>query len=302
MTKNPLPFYCFYLGLALFLFACTSTSEKKSKIYTDSNESCYYETNDIYDFLSPKADFPVKVSAHRGSRYYSGWPENCLESFDFILHQLPAMVECDLRMSRDSVLFLLHDESLDRTTTGSGRADQNYFESIKTLRLKDSNGNATDFHPTALSDLLKWAKGKTILKLDVKPNVPFELVIKEIREAEATNFVVVIVYSLNAAQVFHRMAPEIMISVPVRNSTELVSLKESNLPLDRIVAFTGSRKTEPKVYEELNKLGILAIQGTMGNLDQQAVAKGYDLLKEIYDQGADIIATDHPLELHNFLQ
>lgn len=273
-----------------------------SKIISDSDESYYYETNDIYGFLSPKTDFPVKISAHRGSRYYSGWPENCQESFDYILHQLPAMVECDLRMSRDSVLFLLHDESLDRTTTGTGKAINKTFKEIKNLRLKDSNGITTEFHPTALSDLLKWAKGKTILKLDVKPNVPFELVIKKIREAEATNFVVVIVYSLNAAQVFHRLAPEIMISVPVRNSTELVSLKESNLPLDRFVAFTGSRKTEPKVYEELNKLGILAIQGTMGNLDQQAVARGYELLTEHYDQGADIIATDYPLELHNFLQ
>ncbi|TVR82636.1 MAG: glycerophosphodiester phosphodiesterase [Saprospirales bacterium] len=261
----------------------------------------YYFTEDIYSFFTPGSAPERMISAHRGSRFYPGWPENCIESFEYIIGELPAVLEMDLRMSKDSIIFLLHDETLDRTTTGQGRADQLVWNEIKHLQLLDHYGDTTNFNPSSLQDVLKWSRGKAILKLDIKRNVPFERVVRQIRTENAVNRVLVIVYSLNAAIAFNSLAPEIMISLPVRNFQELDLLLESRLPNERVVAFTGTQKTDQKIYEELNKNGIIAIQGTIGNLDQRAKAKGFNTIAEFFELGAGMIATDYPVELFNEL-
>ena len=43
------------------------------------------------------------------------------------------LVECDVRATADGVLVLLHDETLDRTTNGSGPVAQTTFETLRTL-------------------------------------------------------------------------------------------------------------------------------------------------------------------------
>ncbi|TVQ48395.1 MAG: glycerophosphodiester phosphodiesterase [Saprospirales bacterium] len=261
----------------------------------------YYSINSIYDFFNLDKIRPYLISAHRGSRYYSGWPENCLESFEFIMSELPAIIEFDIRMSKDSVLFLLHDESLDRTTNGTGKADRYPIDEILKLRLKDADGKLTYFSPPLLRDVLKWGKDKTILKLDIKRNVPFQMVIDLVRETQSENHVIILVYSIDAARFINRRAPELMISLPIRNEKELDRFIASGLPANRILAFTGTRRTDQIVFDRLNKMGIPSIQGTIGNLDRQAMTKGFDNILDIYNQGASMIATDYPIELYEYL-
>ena len=293
----------FFLALCL-LISCDQEHENKGAVSDHGEKDSIYTIvpEDISTFLSGSGTDSFLISAHRGSRYYKGWPENCLESFEYILTQVPALIEFDIRLSKDSVLFLLHDETLDRTTTGSGRADSFYFQEINSLNLLDSEGHLTDYHPSKLSDVLKWGKGRTILKLDIKQNVPYGRVIEEIREAEAEDHLMVIVYSIRAAEAFHRQADDIMMSVPVRNMNEFQRLLDSELPLDRVVAFTGTRKTDTALFDALRQKNIISIQGTIGNLDQQALNKGFDFLTKWYEEGADILATDYPIELYNFIK
>ncbi len=289
------------------LMACDFNSEQQTSfnpsesVFVKWDTNYYYRTENIYQFFSPDHALENIISAHRGSRYYDGWPENCLESFEFILENLPAVLEMDLRLSSDSVVFLLHDETLDRTTTGSGYANQKSFGKISRLQLLDHRGDTTDFNPPLLSEVLEWSEGKAILKLDIKRNVPFELVIDEIRKADAVQRVMVIVYSLNAARVFHRLAPDIVMSIPIRNKKELEAVRDSDIPPEVIVAFTGTRDTDPKLFEELNNMGIIAIQGTLGNLDRKAKSKGFDAIAKYFRNGAHMIATDYPIELYSFI-
>ncbi|TVR85965.1 MAG: glycerophosphodiester phosphodiesterase [Saprospirales bacterium] len=289
------------------LMACDFNSEQQTNfnpsetVFAKGDPNHYYHTENIYQFFSPVHALENMVSAHRGSRYYDGWPENCLESFEFILENLPAVLEMDLRLSSDSIVFLLHDETLDRTTTGSGHANQKSFENISSLQLLDHFGDTTDYNPPMLREVLGWSEGKAILKLDIKRNVPFELVIDEIRKADAVHRVMVIVYSLNAARVFHRLAPDMVMSIPIRNMEELEAVRDSGIPPDVIVAFTGTRETAPNLFEELNEMGIIAIQGTLGNLDRRAKSKGFDAIAKYFRKGAHIIATDYPIELYSFI-
>lgn len=63
----------------------------------------------------------IQVVAHRGAS--ADEPENTLPAFELALvHGAPA-VECDVRLSRDGVAVVVHDETLDRTTKLSGPVD-----------------------------------------------------------------------------------------------------------------------------------------------------------------------------------
>ena len=298
--------------LMVFIFsACGSetgevsdSGESAEAIETVSDtvvDNYYFTVESIHDFFDLSNIQPYLISAHRGSRYYSGWPENCIESFEYIMSKAPAIIEFDIRISKDSVLFLLHDETLDRTTTGTGKAEHYTIDEILSLNLKDADGNLTDFSPSLLRDALEWGRGRTILKLDIKRNVPFQMVIDEVRATESEHHVIIIVYSVDAARIIHRLAPDLMISLPIRNEDELERFIASGLPANRVLAFTGTRLTNQKVFDRLIEKGIPSIQGTIGNLDRQAMSKGFENILEIYNQGASMIATDYPIELYENL-
>src|SRR5690554_1062568 len=56
------------------------------------------------------------ISGHRGTVEH-GLAENCIEGMEAVLQHTPAFFEIDPRMTKDSVVVLMHDATLDRTTT-----------------------------------------------------------------------------------------------------------------------------------------------------------------------------------------
>ena len=78
------------------------------------------------------------VSVHRGGGEMAGYPENCLESFQNISSKMPCIIECDVEVTKDSVLVLMHDKTLDRTSTGSGLVVSHNFSEIKEYYLEDN--------------------------------------------------------------------------------------------------------------------------------------------------------------------
>ncbi len=50
-----------------------------------------------------------------------GYPENCIESCEKTLSMMPTFFEIDFSFTKDSVMVLMHDLTIDRTTNGKGR-------------------------------------------------------------------------------------------------------------------------------------------------------------------------------------
>ncbi len=63
-------------------------------------------------------DRDVKIWAHRGANEYA--PENTLEAFEAAVRAGADGVELDVHQTRDNRVVVIHDERLDRTSTGSG--------------------------------------------------------------------------------------------------------------------------------------------------------------------------------------
>lgn len=251
--------------------------------------------DDLYHFLTYNENsFPL-VSAHRGGPS-DGFPENAIPTFAEVASKMPAIIECDIAMTKDSVLVLMHDETLDRTTTGKGKLSRKTFEELKELKLKDNNGLVTNYRIPTLEDALQWGIGRVVYTLDVKRSVPYEKVIELIRKTKAEANSIIITYSANQAEVVNRLAPDLMISATIKNRDDLNRLSELSIPDTRLIAFVGTREPDTALYTLLRQHGIKSILGTIGNLDRSAEKAGYQLYADFIVRGADVLSTDRPFE------
>jgi glycerophosphoryl diester phosphodiesterase len=73
----------------------------------------------------------MRVVAHRGASISA--PENTMAAFEEALHAGADGVEFDVQMTIDDELIVIHDVTLDRTTTGSGFVDQTPWGTISAL-------------------------------------------------------------------------------------------------------------------------------------------------------------------------
>lgn len=236
------------------------------------------------------------ISAHRGGGDYKGYPENCIESFAWPAKQMPVIVECDVRMTKDSMLVMMHDDSYNRTSTGYGKISDSTFAYSQTVFLKDNLGALTKYKVPSLDQVLKWGKDKVAYTLDIKRGVPFEKVITLIQQHKAENFAAVITYTADDAAKVHQLDNEVMISVTIRNQEEYNRHIDLGIPDNRMVAFVGTREPDSGFLQFLHNKGIRCILGTLGNLDKMAASRSDSLYKKWSNLGADIMSTDRPLE------
>ncbi len=295
------------LNLLIALIAITSITASSCFRHKSADEQTSFNTDggprfklrnvdDLYKFLTYTDRRVPLVSAHRGGPT-ANYPENSIETFQRIASRMPAIIECDIALTKDSALVLMHDETLDRTTTGKGKVNHHTLKEIKTLYLEDNDGKSTKYRVPTLQEALVWGAGKAIFTLDVKKNVPYQLVIDAIRKANAEAFSIIITYSASQAAVVYNLAPELMISASIKNIEDLVRLNDRDVPDTRIVAFIGTRQPDNKLTTFLHEHGILCILGTIGNLDRQAEQRGDQVYADYIEEGADILSTDRPLQV-----
>ncbi|WPO88943.1 glycerophosphodiester phosphodiesterase family protein [Chryseobacterium sp. HR92] len=113
------------------------------------------------------SDFPdnrVMVVAHRGD--WREAPENSVWAVKKAIEKGVDMAEIDLAMTKDSILILMHDHTINRTTTGKGKPSDFTLEEIKKLHLRDGLGVETQMKVPTLQEILEISDGKILLNLD----------------------------------------------------------------------------------------------------------------------------------------
>ncbi len=106
----------------------------------------------------------VMVVAHRGD--WRNAPENSVWAIRKAIEAGANMAEIDLALTKDSVLILMHDRTIDRTTTGKGEPSNYTLEEIREFYLKDGAGHPTRMRIPTLEEILEESKGKIFLNLD----------------------------------------------------------------------------------------------------------------------------------------
>jgi glycerophosphoryl diester phosphodiesterase len=109
----------------------------------------------------------VRVAAHRGGA--GDWPENSLAAFRHALGLGVDFVETDVHLTADGEVVVLHDPTLDRTTTGGGAVADARRADLAALRLRTRDGAVTDEPVPTLATLLDLVRPhRAELLLEIK--------------------------------------------------------------------------------------------------------------------------------------
>jgi glycerophosphoryl diester phosphodiesterase len=107
------------------------------------------------------------LAAHRGGAAL--WPENSLLAFRNAIALGADFIEFDVHLSKDGELVVIHDPTLERTTTGAGPVKDLTVAELKALRLKDRTGAVTgEAVPTLDEVVAVAAQGKRRMLLEIK--------------------------------------------------------------------------------------------------------------------------------------
>ena len=124
-------------------------------------------------------DGRMMSSIHRSD--FKQYPENSVEGIISAIKMGADSIELDLRLTRDGVVVLMHDETLKRTTDWSNKAGKNglpasdkiydwSFDELRQLRLRMNDGKQTEYLIPTFEEALRICEGRTTIRLD-KPDV-----------------------------------------------------------------------------------------------------------------------------------
>src|SRR6478736_5670565 len=125
------------LSLAAIILISADEKVKLHVIRTDNVKS-------IKDFFAYSPDRIPFVSAHRGGPL-KGFPENSIATFENTLSKVHSLLEIDPHYTKDGAMVLMHDATLERTSTGHGKVIEYTLKELQELKLKDTEGSITPY-------------------------------------------------------------------------------------------------------------------------------------------------------------
>lgn len=255
----------------------------------------------------------VIVASHRGD--WRNFCENSLEAIDNAAKMGVDIVEIDVQRTKDGQLILMHDPTLDRTTTGKGNIKDTTLAYIRTLHLKNGCNIRTIHRVPTLEEALIHAKGKVMLNLD-KADRYFDQVYELMKKTGTTKQI--IMKGTKSAEEVKRQYGDYLkdvIYMPIINldKPDAVEQIDKFIKDMRPVAFellfkldsnsiplTLPEKLKGKALIWYNTLWDTMAGGHDDDMSLEDPDKGYGYL--IDKLGARLLQTDRPQYLLNYLR
>lgn len=237
----------------------------------------------------------ILVAAHRGA--HQNYPENSLASYREAIRLGVDIIETDVRATKDGVLVIMHDKTVDRTTNGTGNVSDYTFNELRELRLKH-NGQVTGELIPSFEEVLQLVKGKIMLDVDFKADQRFaEKTCHAIKEAEMEDQVLFFMYDYKEVPDLRKIAPSILVMPRAYSLKDMDKImKMGNIP---VIHIDPSYYKEKTIREYADKTRIWA--NALGKYDNYSnKSEGFEqMLKDL--RHVNIIQTDFPEELIRFL-
>ncbi len=278
---------------------------------------------------------PLNI-AHQGGEIEA--PSDTLYAFKTAMRKGADMIETDVHLTADGRVVVLHDETVDRTTNGSGSVEQMTLAEIKRLdaaywfiegegtvhdagrpasdftwrgvatgdRRPPRRFTANDFTVPTLDELLE-AFPNTLLNIELKPTVAMtgrlEAAVANLLRAHGrTDDVIVASFNDQSVEIFKAIAPEVHTAVPTAQVAAFWASSQGELPgtpNPQHVAFQV-----PETFEGLTVVTPDFISDAHANrlaVHVWTVNEAEDMHR-LLDWGADGIMTDRPTLLERVLR
>ncbi len=293
------------LFAALAAFSCAPKQQ-----YANRAEKILAEIND------PNSDYVVVIS-HRGD--WRNYPENSIPAIESVIRMGVDMMELDVKMTKDSVLVLMHDQTINRMTNGKGLIKDMTYDSLMTFKLKRAHNVTTDsLRIPTLREALLCCKDRILVNVDHA--YPYYKEIVELTEELGVTGQVLMKGKSNIDKVNEDMAkhennllymPIIDINRPKGQALFAEYLERGVVPMAFEVCWQVPGEEIENCAAEIKKMGSKlwintfwpSVCGGLGNDDDAALAAEdpADVYAQYLEMGASMIQTDRPELLIKYL-
>jgi glycerophosphoryl diester phosphodiesterase len=247
-------------------------------------------------------------------------PENSAAALDHCVTLGVDVMETDVRVTKDGVLVIIHDPTVERMTDGHGAVETMTLAELKALQLRANQGGAnaplTDQRILTLDEMLDHARGRIVLNLDIKTMIHGEVVAAVLRAHDADGVIVKTLASTGTAQPLSAIAPFNAVPfMPVLRyphaETELLNVMRGQLTAERkpvgfelpplspaVLPAIGDIARKAGVRIWINTLGGGYVSGQGGDAD--ALNDPHRVWGALYRTGVSMIQTDQPEALIAF--
>jgi glycerophosphoryl diester phosphodiesterase len=243
----------------------------------------------------PARKHPVIVIAHRGD--HTTVPENTIASFQHAIAVGADYVEVDLRTTRDGHLVVMHDETVDRMTNGTGKVKELAFNTIRSLKVSDkSKPGSASFRVPTFEEVLNTCKGKINIYLDFK-DADVKTVYALLKSKGMEKHVAVYINAKLHYTDWKSIAPEMPLISSVPGYNKQVAQLTAFLDKFNVSAIDGS----PGDYDEA-MMSVIHKRKVEVWLDVQDKNEAPEYWNPILQTGVDGMQSDHPGDLVRFLK
>jgi glycerophosphoryl diester phosphodiesterase len=267
--------------IAILLFGC-STTNNFSKI---GNE-----------LKNPKSDY-VMVAAHRCA--HNGYPENSLSALKHAIELGVDIAETDVKVTKDSVVVLMHDGKIDRTTNGKGNPENFTLAELKKFRLKMPDGTLTDETIPTFEDFLNIAKGRILVDIDIKTS-HLKPVVDLVKKTGTTSQVFFFDNDYDALKEVLAMEPKALM-MPRAYSYQMAdsALKIFDAVIVHIDNSFYNKAVSDLIKGKNSRIWINALDVADSKIREGKIEEGVEPLLKY---GANIIQTDEPEKIIKYLK
>lgn len=304
-NMKKLIYFCL-AAVAMVIASCTQQPQYATRV-----EKILAEIND------PNSDYVVVIS-HRGD--WRNWPENSIPAIESIIKMGVDMMELDVKMTKDSVLVLMHDQTINRMTNGKGLIKDMTYDSLMTFKLKRAHNVTTDsLRIPTLREALLCCKDRILVNVDHA--YPYYKEIVELTEELGVTGQVLMKGKSNIDKVNEDMAkhennllymPIIDINRPKGQALFAEYLERNVVPMAFEVCWQVPGEEIDNCAAEIKKMGSKlwvntfwpSVCGGLGNDDDAALAAAdpAEVYAQYLEMGASMIQTDRPELLIKYLR
>jgi glycerophosphoryl diester phosphodiesterase len=242
----------------------------------------------------PEAKHKFIVISHRADHVEV--PENTLAAIENGIKAGVDYVELDLRTTKDSVLVIMHDATVDRMTNGKGKVSDLTYAELRRLKVMDkAKDTGKTYDIPNFEEVLQTCKGRVYIYLDYK-DASVQQTYAMIRRYGMENQIIVYINKPVQYTDWRRLAPAmpVMLSLPddVKTEAGLNAFLAKN-PLDLLDGDYGDYT--PEVLQAAAKAGIPA----WPDIQSPSEAGNWDKALQMGFRG---LQTDHPEALIAYLE
>ena len=298
------------LLIIISIFVFTSCSLGKQEQQTRV-EKILAEIND------PKSDYIV-VASHRGD--WRNYPENSIPAIESVIRMGVDIMELDVKMTKDSVLILMHDKTIDRMTNGKGRVCDITYDSLMTFNMRRAHNVVTDtLKVPTLREALLCCKDRILVNVD-HAYPYYEQIVKLTEELGVAGQVLMKSKSSidkvneDTQKYGSRMLymPVVDVNKPKGKKLFAEYLEKGVVPMAFELCWQYPGEEIDECVKQVHQMGSkiwvntiwASLCGGLGNDDDAALAakNPADVYGHYIDMGVSMIQTDRPQMLLNYLR